>query len=314
MSGLFGTVPKKRDHAWSYRSTALGPVSFSEIRFRRDWSCDYDDVGSNYYVYLPLAGRHVSGRAGTETELLGGESASVYLPESGPLESRWDAASTALCVSLNRAAVDTALHETLGGAAAERITFEDTIDTRGGYARRWAELVLWVDRRVTRSDSLLSDPLVGLPLAESLVRGFLLASSHAYVSELTAVRRPARPASVRAAVDMIEARPQDPLTLVGLAARSGVGARALQQGFRRSMGMSPMAYLREVRLRHVHHELGAAAPATVTVAAVARRWGFGHLGRFSAAYRARYGQSPHETLRGQRKANCPAGAPCPPAG
>jgi transcriptional regulator GlxA family with amidase domain len=31
---------------------------------------------------------------------------------------------------------------------------------------------------------------------------------------------------------------------------------------------------------------------------VAARWGFGHPGRFAGAYRARYGRSPSETLRG----------------
>jgi AraC-like DNA-binding protein len=35
----------------------------------------------------------------------------------------------------------------------------------------------------------------------------------------------------------------------------------------------------------------------VTVAAVAHRWGFAHLGRFAYAYRARFGVSPSETLR-----------------
>ena len=34
-----------------------------------------------------------------------------------------------------------------------------------------------------------------------------------------------------------------------------------------------------------------------TVNAIAARWGFTHRGRFAAAYRNRYGQSPATTLR-----------------
>ena len=37
-----------------------------------------------------------------------------------------------------------------------------------------------------------------------------------------------------------------------------------------------------------------------TVADVAMRWGLMHTGRFAAAYRSTYGESPSETLRGHR--------------
>jgi AraC-like DNA-binding protein len=35
----------------------------------------------------------------------------------------------------------------------------------------------------------------------------------------------------------------------------------------------------------------------MTVAAVAHRWGFAHLGRFASAYRCRFGEPPSDTLR-----------------
>jgi hypothetical protein len=68
-------------------------------------------------------------------------------------------------------------------------------------------------------------------------------------------------------------------------------------GFRRYVGMAPMTYLRHLRLARVHEELRLGDPRSVTVAEVASRWGFGHLGRFAAAYRAKYGVAPSVTLR-----------------
>ncbi len=59
-----------------------------------------------------------------------------------------------------------------------------------------------------------------------------------------------------------------------------------------------MKYLREVRLLRVHDELRAAAPDAVTVSAVASRWGLSHAGRFTTAYKRKFGCSPSETLRG----------------
>jgi transcriptional regulator GlxA family with amidase domain len=58
-----------------------------------------------------------------------------------------------------------------------------------------------------------------------------------------------------------------------------------------------MAYLQSVRLDRAHETLRDEDPARVTVAAVAHRTGFAHLGRFATAYRVRYGVSPSETLR-----------------
>jgi transcriptional regulator GlxA family with amidase domain len=82
-----------------------------------------------------------------------------------------------------------------------------------------------------------------------------------------------------------------------LAEIAGMSVRSLQEGFRRHVGCAPMAYLQQVRLLRAHDALRRADPTRITVAAVAHRWGFAHLGRFAAAYRTRFGQTPSETLR-----------------
>ena len=63
------------------------------------------------------------------------------------------------------------------------------------------------------------------------------------------------------------------------------------------MGISPMNYVRQVRLRHAHQELLASDPSVETVASIARRWGYTNPGRFAAAHAARYGETPADTLR-----------------
>jgi choline dehydrogenase-like flavoprotein len=59
---------------------------------------------------------------------------------------------------------------------------------------------------------------------------------------------------------------------------------------------SPMAYLRNVRLRRAHETLLESDPATATVSSVAYRWGFTNLGRFAAAHTTRYREPPAKTL------------------
>jgi transcriptional regulator GlxA family with amidase domain len=74
-----------------------------------------------------------------------------------------------------------------------------------------------------------------------------------------------------------------------------------------------MTYLRHLRLHRAHSELVDADPRSVTVTAVASRWGFLHFGRFAAQYSQLFGESPSATLRGQLAGRQSANGPKPAA-
>ncbi|MER7951922.1 AraC family transcriptional regulator [Streptomyces sp. NPDC096079] len=103
--------------------------------------------------------------------------------------------------------------------------------------------------------------------------------------------------TLRAAVAYIEANADRDITLADIAASIPVTPRAVQYAFARHLDTTPLAYLRRVRLALAHADLQAAEPGSTTVTSVAMRWGFGHPGRFAAAYRAAYGRAPSRTLR-----------------
>ena len=64
------------------------------------------------------------------------------------------------------------------------------------------------------------------------------------------------------------------------------------------MDTTPLAHLRSVRMQRAHRDLQIAEPGDgLSVAAVAARWGFAHLGRFAIEYRRRFGIYPSQTLR-----------------
>ena len=151
--------------------------------------------------------------------------------------------------------------------------------------------------QVFRPDGIIRQPMVGLPFVDSLIRGLMLGADNPYRSAITGETHSASPPAIRAAVDIIEAEAHLPLTASSIAKRCHVSVRALQQGFRRYMGVSPMAYLREVRLRRAHDCLLASEPSVTSVASVAYQWGFKNLGRFAAAHSARYDEPPSTTLR-----------------
>jgi transcriptional regulator GlxA family with amidase domain len=157
-----------------------------------------------------------------------------------------------------------------------------------------------MQRELDSADSLIRNPLVSDPLVESLIHGLLLVADHPYRDALAAPVKPGRPAAVRDAMDIIEGAPHLPLTTTALAAQCHVSVRTLQEGFQRYLGMSPMAFLRVVRLGRAHRDLRSADPSQNTVAAIAHRWGFHHAGRFAAAHQRMYGETPLQALHAAR--------------
>jgi AraC-like DNA-binding protein len=101
---------------------------------------------------------------------------------------------------------------------------------------------------------------------------------------------------VRDAIDYMHVRAQEPISTTDVATQVGMSIRGLQQAFRRQLGEAPNTVLRGIRLDRVHEELRTASPSETTVAQVATRWGFAHLGRFSGAYASRFGEYPRDTL------------------
>jgi AraC-like DNA-binding protein len=138
--------------------------------------------------------------------------------------------------------------------------------------------------------------LVRSALSRAVVVAFLQMYPPRVVALPAAVFLPRRE-RLRAAVEYIHEHIAEPLRVADIAAAAGFSVRATQEAFQRSMGRSPLHYVQHVRLHRVRQDLLHADPETSSVRAVAHRWGFDHLGRFSAAYRVAFGEYPRTTLR-----------------
>ncbi|MCU0983342.1 MAG: helix-turn-helix domain-containing protein [Acetobacteraceae bacterium] len=78
--------------------------------------------------------------------------------------------------------------------------------------------------------------------------------------------------------------------------------RSLEKHFRQFLGCAPAAFLHQERLSRAH-QLLRRAPRGIGVTSAAAECGLFHFGRFAVAYKARFGQSPSDTLRYARVVN-----------
>ena len=103
---------------------------------------------------------------------------------------------------------------------------------------------------------------------------------------------------LRRALEFVHEHAREAIGTPDIAAAAGLSPRGLQQSLRRHLDQTPGELLRGVRLDGARTDLVGGALDETTVAEIARTWGFGHLGRFSATYRSRFGELPSESLRG----------------
>jgi len=101
---------------------------------------------------------------------------------------------------------------------------------------------------------------------------------------------------VKQADEYMHANLQSSITLLDLCKVLNTSKRPLNYGFQEVFGISPMAYLKVLRLQNVRRQLQTADPATTVIADIAHQFGFWSLGHFSRDYKTMFGESPSETL------------------
>jgi len=143
---------------------------------------------------------------------------------------------------------------------------------------------------------LLRSPVAIANLTSALADTVLRAVPHRLSHLLEKKVHLIAPSHVRRAIDFMHANIGQPLTISVIAEAVGVSVRTLESGFRGFKETTPAAYLRTIRLRAARQDLRDPSNQQ-SVRDICLKWGFFHFGRFSAVYRASYGESPSDTRK-----------------
>ena len=204
-------------------------------------------------------------------------------------EYRLEAATRHVTIVLDRPLAESTLPEMLtaarsGPGAVLKLSDDETHRN----AIRFAESLMQRARR---------DPDILRRTPDRFARD--LAALLAEISYETAAQRNGirRFAAARKAMEIIRHARDQELNIAQLCAYAGVPKRTLFQGFCELYGLTPMQYLRLLRLADVRRDLLASGRAA-SITEIALDHGFSHLGRFSAEYRAVYGELPAQTRSG----------------
>lgn len=156
-------------------------------------------------------------------------------------------------------------------------------------------LLEFVIGELDREDASLP-PLVLAELEQALLVAFLCSNRHNYSHLLNEQPLAPAPWQVRRVEEYIEQNWNQPLTIEAMALVANASVRSLFYSFKKSRGISPMTFVKQVRMRNAKAMLASPSPTT-SVTSVAYACGFSNLGHFARYYYSTFGEHPSDTLR-----------------
>jgi len=272
----------------------LGKASINRLCYGADVSIEPDCLGDFLLVQMPMRGS-AQIRCGDQQITSGPHTASVLTP-SLPLHMRWQGQCDQLIIRLERAALEAACGAQLGHALPRPIEFQLGMDLRSPQGAAWQSLVQFLASSAF-ADEAAGHALIGQQVEQLLVATLLAQHPHNYTEALARPVQAPPSHYVQRAEDYILAHYAQPITIEALARHAAISARSLHKGFQQYKGMSPMSFLRLVRLQKVHERLlqARAHAEPVSITRVALGAGFSHLGHFTQAYRRQFGETPTQT-------------------
>jgi AraC-like DNA-binding protein len=267
-------------------------VSFRRMHYHGDFTVAFPDPQDEITFVIPTAGKIVFNHA---TESIGMSHVGLAIDKADIRSMHFLDDHAHHGMSINRLQLTERLSALLDKPILQKIVFEPSVDLNSAAFQGIKALIDLATG--TEFDLLInSGTLMPSRLREMLIDAVLEAWPHNFSEALRRPTAMVAPRHVKLAVEFIQAHPEQLVSGVDLARLSHVSQRALQEGFRRFVGVSIVAYQRQVRLERAYEVLKQRGSGSVTE--VALRLGFSNVGRFCRYFQGAYGVSPAD-LRGR---------------
>lgn len=276
---------------------SLGGIAISRLRYGATVKIDRGCTDNFFLVQMPISGA-CEMSCGSDTIVLNPRLAAVVTPTL-PLRVHWQADCDKIFVKIDRALLERHCARHLGYELKKPINFQLGMDLESSQVGSWRRLVELLVTEVDHGGAMLASPLIRANFEQTVAGALLFSQPSNYIDDLRRPPLPIAPYYVKRAEEYMRSHVDEPISVIELAEYAGVGTRALYAGFQNFRGVSPMAFLKSLRLDQVRQAL-LAGPNQATVTEIAMRWGFSHLGHFAAAYRKKFGESPCQTMRAYR--------------
>jgi AraC-like DNA-binding protein len=288
-----------RDFGLRMHVASVPGITFGHIRFGTDVRVTALPPSCYVVCFALTGGLHVATTHGVQR--VTGTQGAVLYPYEATYFEEWGADTELVSLRIETQYLERGLIQLIERPLREPIRFDPGCDLGTAQTASFRRALHLLEAELFEPTALATNPRASAMLGELITTSLLMSQPNNYSGIIHEPARPAPLGPVRTAQELIEADPMSISTVGELAGKVHASVRTLEQGFRKHLDTSPMAYLRRTRLHRAHRDLQLADPAATTVRRTANHWGFQHLGRFAQCYRDVFGELPVETLRRTRR-------------
>lgn len=280
------------------RHANFGQVDVIRLGYGAHVRIQPDDLVDYYLIQIPQYGQATVRCGAEEVESIPGV-ASVLSPNS-EIDMNWQASNEQIMIKVDRLLLEQTAQDMGMDPMVNGVHFPAKFECHRSVS--WQLMLRYLVDCARNSLSMQRSPLLIRQIEQLVVTTLLGEHPPVLQSGLNRLRSSILPRHIKQVENYLHEHIDQPINLALLAAQAQVSVRTLQVAFKEHCGVSPMQYLRQLRLERVRADLLTHGDSLeCSVADIAMRWGFAHLGRFSAAYKDRFGETPSQSLQRLRQ-------------
>jgi AraC-like DNA-binding protein len=289
-------------HKISTVGSAQMDLRFSQLRVSRNLTVNRLSYGAKVsidpwdrdevlLIQMPIKGRASAVYSGREVCI---DAARYGVIDVSRVERfTCDAEFDALILRVRVDRIRAYLEEVLDAPLGHELRFADDMTVDSSAWHSWAPFAGLLGGLIKETATEFSPKLLA-SIENTVVSALVFGQNHSFWDEVRRPCAPPAPRHVRKVEAYVFEHAGESLSTKLLAAHANVSVRALFNGFRTFRNMTPVEFVRGVRLDRAREDLLAGSD---TVSVISKKWGFCHLGNFAVHYRKRFGESPVETLK-----------------
>lgn len=280
------------DFLFRERCSRINRLNVYEIEFVGGVEVRNNTTRDDFLFHLPLAGRvevH-SGKGWQAVEPKGGF---MIAPQVTP-NLRFPQGGRVLVLKVDHQHLRKQASQLLRYTPNQALEFP-LLGFDGGVLSQMRETIGFFMRQLAEASVQSIHPLRLRQVEQLLLTDMLLLLENSYRPLLDSDAGQVMPRVIRLARDYMRSHITDCISLADLCRVAEVSERSLIYSFKQFCGLTPMHYLRELRLDGLRDEL-VHSRVDGTVTEIALKWGFNHAGRLARYYQERFGELPSTTL------------------